>query len=119
MPVMSVVVSIRSRMALGRLSWRSIWASLRLMKAPVSGPVWVLLSTPTTVKLWLTKSALASGGRIGKAIVSPAFFLNSTAKSEPRTNSPEHVTTFREGRFDRRVIVGPRVVGGDVIREAE
>src|ERR1700736_1366846 len=93
MPVMSVVVSIRSRIALGRLSWSSIWASLRLMNAPVSGPVCVLLSTPTTVKLWLTKSALASGGRIGNAIVSPAFFLNSTAKSEPRTTSPEEVTS--------------------------
>src|SRR2546430_10485164 len=49
MPVTSVLVSIRSRMAAGRLSLSNIWASVRLMNAAVSGPVLVLASTPTAV----------------------------------------------------------------------
>src|ERR1700694_2571016 len=43
---------------------------------------------PTTLKVWLTKSGLASAGLIGRSIVSPTFLLNSLAIVDPSTTSP-------------------------------
>src|ERR1700694_1792557 len=86
-PLTSLVVSMLFLMLAGNVSFRSIWASARLTYAPVSGAVWVLARTPTTVKVWLMKSGGASFARMGRSIVLPTLFLNSVAKSEPRTTS--------------------------------
>ena len=97
----SLVVSTELRIAAGRLSLSSIWASATLTKAPVSGAVCVLFRMPTTVNVWFTKSGLASLGRTGRSIESPAFFLNSLAKSDPRMTSPceEGESSWPEARL--------------------
>src|SRR6266480_2375557 len=64
-PLTSFVVSMLLRILTGRVSFRSIWASVRLTYAPVSGAVCVLARIPTTVKVWFTKSGGASLARLG------------------------------------------------------
>src|SRR5581483_11909134 len=46
---------------------------------------------PTTLKLCCTKSALESADLIGSEMVSPTFFLNSSANERPSTTSPREL----------------------------
>jgi hypothetical protein len=87
-PIATVLTSTAWRTAGGRVSASSIRASARLTKAIVSGPVPVLPMIPTTVKVWVTKSAGASFGLRGRSIVLPTPFLNSLAMLVPSTTSP-------------------------------